>query len=265
MPLLKHMIQLAQPEQQQQPPISPRPSRDEKSNTRSIIQKTVLELGSGCGLVGMGLVAATTNTTTNLPTDSSDHPMIYQYSVVMTDQSTEWLQHNCELNRDFLLLAEKNNAHKKKSRIEIRPLPWGNFKDMQDVLQTLVTMLPDNTPHRQMNEYDEEVPVLGLDYIVGSDLLYNPASHAALLSTLQFYCLASVSSPQILLAHPQRHNNEEIPFVDMAQSKGFTVKTQPLLVMDNNSNSESPQIPDKQQECSLLTLVYKGGNDKTKE
>jgi hypothetical protein len=60
----------------------------------------VLELGSGCGVLGMGLAA----------TGSAN--------VVLTDQSVDWLESNVELNRDIV-----------GDRAKVAPLRWGDEDD----------------------------------------------------------------------------------------------------------------------------------------
>lgn len=61
----------------------------------------VLELGSGCGLLGMGLAATSLRTTVV----ATDHP-----------NSIDWLHGNVELNQDAL----------RKGNIFVAPLEWGD-------------------------------------------------------------------------------------------------------------------------------------------
>ena len=116
----------------------------------------ILELGSGCGLLGIGL-AATCNaevvlTDPALPVAFADDEPL--------GNTLEWLAMNVELNRDAV-----------GSRASVEKLAWGDSDDMEALRR--------NHP-------------AGFDLVVGSDLLYNPDSYGALIETAQRFARREV-------------------------------------------------------------------------
>jgi predicted nicotinamide N-methyase len=143
---------------------------------------TVLELGAGCGVLGMGLAAS-----------GSFH------QVILTDHNTDWLHKNVERNRDLV-----------GDRIQVHKLDWGMEQDARSLEASLV----DQQQQRQTT----------LDWIVGSDILYDPSSHRALVSTLRRF--AEPNNASILLAYPRRQDNEEA-FVSIAKEH-FDIQIEPI-------------------------------------
>ena len=203
--------------------------------------KTVLELGSGCGLLGMGLALATT------PAIRAPH----SYQVVMTDHSTEWLQQNLAQNREALMrhIDSGTGQPQHPSNVEIQKLQWGNQQEMKSILETSRIL-------NQKENADGTYKSKHFDYIVGSDVLYNPASRDALIATLKFFSSCSLLSkagvPIILLAYPKRQSDEE-RFVLLAERNGFSVQTEPLQVPENDHDSTTTR-----KEYRLATLAYLG-------
>jgi len=116
----------------------------------------ILELGSGCGLLGIGL-AATCNaevvlTDPALPVAFADDEPL--------GNTLEWLAMNVELNRDAV-----------GSRASVEKLTWGDSDDMEALRR--------------------KHPA-GFDLVVGSDLLYNPDSYGALIKTAQTFARRQV-------------------------------------------------------------------------
>ena len=103
----------------------------------------VLELGSGCGLLGLGLAAASENVKVLLTDPAVD---------LEDGNSLEWLSQNVERNREVV-----------GDRASVAKLVWGNVADVEAVRQS----------HSD-----------GFYLVVGSDLLYEPRQHDALLLAL---------------------------------------------------------------------------------
>ena len=224
-PLLQHMLQTTQEQ-----------SKGIFGDTSTTTTKTVLELGSGCGLLGMGLVAASMP-----PTSFSSSTTLYQ--VVMTDHSTEWLQQNLERNQEILFGGSNVETQQQQHQnIEIHRLQWGNEQDLASLYETSA-ILHQYSKHRKQ-----------FDYIIGSDILYNPASHEALVSTLKFFSSSSNKKSntitQTLLAYPKRQS-DEAQFVSLAESNGFLVRTEPLVMEDHD-------LARTGKEYALATLEYVG-------
>jgi predicted nicotinamide N-methyase len=123
----------------------------------------VLELGSGCGLLGMGLAA-----TGCFDVTLTDN----------TDQSVDWLKGNVEINRDVI-----GDHHVKVAR-----LSWGNQQDAAELEEA--TRI-NNTP---------------FELIVGSDIIYDHSSHAALVATMKQFALPA--NARVLLAYPARQDED---------------------------------------------------------
>lgn len=135
---------------------------------------SVIELGAGCGLLGMGMALSN------------------QFRrVVLTDVTTEWLEHNVARNEQLI----------DRNCFEIRALRWGDHQSLRDGDQVF-------------------------DWIVGSDILYDPSSHAALATTLRG--LTGSTSTEIFIAYPNRQQDEEHFLSHLAGE--FEVEITPLTV-----------------------------------
>lgn len=239
-PLLQHMLTIDQ--------------KEEVSDARQ--SKTVLELGSGCGFVGMGLVLATMpNACSLLSTSGGDVStnLSAGYQVVMTDHSTEWLAQNVARNQGALSVASNNAAKQQDDikNIEVHKLQWGDQKDMQCIYETSHIL--------RHKKSDGGHATKQFDYIIGSDLLYNPVSQDALVATLKFFSSSSSLSPSrksteapiILMSFPQRQSDEE-RFVALAERNGFSVRTEPLVAENDDLTAMV------RKEYTIATLEYIG-------
>jgi predicted nicotinamide N-methyase len=167
------------------------------SSTKRTTIINILELGSGCGLLGMALAAL-----------AWPH---YHVHVTLTDHegNINWLQQNLALNRSQWML------HHQQQVVEARTLSWGKYKDSN------VTLL--EKEHQQQNlKQQQQQPI---DIIVGSDLIYERANHEALVETLIGLKDANVNQfeekyPTILLAYPHRDKSTEDNFFQLLLADG---------------------------------------------
>jgi len=111
----------------------------------------ILELGAGCGVLGLGLAATcdahVVMTESGFPLDPDDDGSV--------DTSLTWLERNVAENRE---VAEAGGG-----RVDTARLAWGDADDEESIK----SRWPD-----------------GFDLVVGSDLLYDSGRYDALLSTL---------------------------------------------------------------------------------
>ena len=136
----------------------------------------ILELGSGCGLLGLGLAA------TCSPCDIvlTDPAVAVNFEEDGESGSTiDWLRENVELNRDVV----------GQSRVRVEPLRWGDAQ-MTNAL---------------MDSCDR------FDLVVGSDLMYEPDRYPALLSSLHTFATSDRDGnvPAAVLGYPTRHGGEQ--------------------------------------------------------
>lgn len=115
--------------------------------------------------------------------------------VVLTDHSDaiDWLSQNVEMNRKLL-----------GDRAMVVPLTWGDERHISNILS---------------------MPEPNFDFIVGSDLTYNPNSHEALLMTLKR--LSIDESLPAFLGFPPRSLSEE-RFLELLRDEGFDVNVEAL-------------------------------------
>lgn len=171
-----------------------KPPFDNKQSISTKQQKIILELGSGCGLLGIGLASLDPKCRvilTDAPVDfvdtvanGGDGGSIHVTNKSSACTTLDWLQENVNLNNDELL----------HDRVSVSPLYWG------DTLQL-------DTISKNSNGC--------VDWIVGSELLYNnDDSFEGLVKTLVYF---SDQNPdiKILLAYKQR-NLGEAQFFDLA-------------------------------------------------
>ena len=129
----------------------------------------ILELGSGCGLLGIGL-AATCHANVTL----TDPAVEVNFSEERRGNTLEWLRENVAENQDAV-----------GARARVAKLAWGDAADVEAVRR-------------------EASLSGGFDLVVGSDLMYDPDRYEALLSALH----ALVTS-RAVLGYPTRHGGEQ--------------------------------------------------------
>jgi predicted nicotinamide N-methyase len=111
----------------------------------------------------------------------------------------EWLSSNIELNRGIV-----------REHAQVAPLEWGNDQ------------------HATRLEAQTTSP---FDVIVGSDILYDHATHADLVETMIRFAVPA--NAPIYLAYPKR--SDEDAFLEVAQ-KHFHVQVEPLDVNGSSGN-----------------------------
>ena len=177
----------------------------------------VLEVGAGCGVLGMGLAQAVLQK--QFPGSS--------WHFVLTDHDVDWLERNVALN--FQPDAPAN------SMIQVSRLEWGNPQDIcmvKEKIQTLLLLLlllDDNNHQHDVKEL----------WIVGSDILYNHEAHKVLADTM-WQIAASVRSQvttRIILGFPDRDNDEQsfLPWARQVFGESFPFSQPlPVVVAENN-------------------------------
>lgn len=210
-------------------------------NGRSIT--TLLELGAGCGLVGMGLAslglvdhAIVTDRDVTWLYNSVEANAVTTRSMdsTVTINSTFWFDHGVEGDD-----KECEGDGRRSSSVTVVELEWGKA-----IPQMVGVNLP--LPQQFKQHYDGDANTTtfsstttiaaeanimkptrrALDYIVGSDLLYHPESYDDLLCTLD--SLTSYSEDdhtQIVLAYPERVADGEM--IQHQQHNGGAGSTRP--------------------------------------
>ena len=91
----------------------------------------IVELGAGCGVLGMGLAAAAASTAAEETSDSgrvgSNQSPNQKLHIILTDHDNEWLQRNVALNET--LISETSPA----ATMEVTRLDWRNPHDIETV------------------------------------------------------------------------------------------------------------------------------------
>lgn len=161
-----------------------------------------VELGAGCGVLGMGLAAAASvaaeETSDPGRNGSNNQSPNQKLHIILTDHDDEWLQRNVALNKT--LLSETSPA---AATMEVTRLDWRNPHDIEAVQhmiqQRLSSMMSDND---DCNNKQELV-------IVASDVLYNHETHKDLAYTLHELTKAAQQSTRIIIGFPDRDDDEE--------------------------------------------------------
>ena len=152
--------------------------------------KLIVELGAGCGVLGMGLVAtsaAAISGTTVHHTASDDNKYC---EVILTDHDADWLEQNLALNKAVLGDAA----------ISVARLDWRNPQDIETVQNMMTEKLLSMNNNNNLDTTEL--------WIVGSDILYNHETHRSLASTL--FQLSNIqSTARIIIGFPDRDNDEE--------------------------------------------------------
>jgi hypothetical protein len=169
---------------------------------------SILELGSGCGLVGMGLASS------GLVDD-----------VIVTDRDVSWLNTSVMANHPTFTPSSKSTADTtcgdgdtthwstaSGGSLTVMKLEWGTTTTTTTTATTILASTRKRTTRNpQQQEQDHESHhgdddgsrcCRPLDYIVGSDILYHPDLYDRLLATMGD--LATPDHTQILLAYPER-------------------------------------------------------------
>ena len=139
----------------------------------------IVELGAGCGVLGMGLAHALSPSSQYVP-------------IILTDHDEEWLQRNVDLNKTDI----------GQLPIEVTRLDWRNRNDIKVVQhiiqQRLSSSVEDNKSEQQL-------------IIVASDVLYNHEAHEALGNTL--HQLSKVSKhTRIIIGFLDDRGGDELSF-----------------------------------------------------
>ena len=174
----------------------------------------VVELGAGCGVLGMGLAAA-----------AKAFPKLQR--VIVTDHDLDWLQRNVALNERALQQANASSV------VEALRLDWKNPRDIATIQSRVEELL---RPFSNLAS-SESVPLVT---IVGSDILYNHKSHKALASTLRL--LSSEQSTRIILGYPDRDDDEQsfLPFARDLFGDTFP-SSKPLPIISTPSRTDKPR------------------------
>ena len=174
----------------------------------------ILELGSGCGKVGIGLACA-------VEASKGSGGV----KVVLTDhlEMIPHLQRNIDLNRHMLDMDQ----------ILVHPLTWGSKEDMSNLEKKIHDYESKWDDHVDNKDGDNSL----FDLIVGSDLLYNPNSHMNLIQTIQRF--ATPGHTQIYLGYPSHRNktSSEQIFLEEVCQPYFDVTIEPLQQIQCSSGS----------------------------
>jgi len=168
-------------------------------------RQVILELGSGCGLLGIGLASLYKDDNLEHHIILTDAPVNFKACTSSRNVTTkmivqplypsstlDWLSGNVELNKH----------HYSKNRVTIAPLLWGNEVHL-------------NTISSGLKAHPSSGATGLVNMVIGSELLYNnDASFVGLLETLLFF---SEKNPalRILLGYKERHLGEA-QFFDLA-------------------------------------------------
>ena len=174
----------------------------------------IIELGAGCGVLGMGLAHA-------LSVSSQDVP------IILTDHDEEWLQRNVTLNKTEI----------GQLPIEVTRLDWRNRNDIkvvQHMIQQRLSLVSDNKSEQQL-------------MIVASDVLYNHYTHEALVYTLyQLSQVRSKHSTRIIIGFLDDRGGDEASFSTHArQLFGDAFKpSKPIVVDTRNGRKKELRVID---------------------
>ena len=165
----------------------------------------VLELGSGCGLLGIGMAALGEHCVLTDPASPVNFESEDALETSGQRTTLEWLQDNVDLNHEL-----------SGSRAVARKLVWGNVEDEQAIRDEWCV------------GRDE------FDLLLGSDLLYNPDQYTSLIRSMRTFCSPSTLA---LLVYQARHPGEQ-RFFDAA-SEFFDVTRS---VIDGGGDTGKPEI-----------------------
>jgi len=186
-------------------------------------KKIALELGSGCGVAGMGLIAALAR---------EEDPRTTKVTLTDLPSAISLLSANLKGNSKTLLIDSGLDAN-------VAKLAWGKEEHIKDL--------------------GEEK----FDLIVGSDLVYNPSEKTiqALSSTIN--TLLDPENGLVLLATRWRKPNEERVFFQEMEKLGyeFVLAEEQIKKMGGDSGSEENKEEDSSPKCDMSWQDF--GNDKS--
>jgi len=168
----------------------------------------IVELGAGCGVLGMGLAHA-------LSVSSQDVP------VILTDHDEEWLQRNVTLNKTEI----------GQLPIEVARLDY-DIKVVQHMIQQRLSLVSDNKSEQQL-------------MIVASDVVYNHDTHEALVYT--FHELSQVCKhTRIIIGFLDDRGGDELSFSTHAREMfGNAFKpSKPIVVDTRNGRKKELRVID---------------------
>ena len=170
-------------------------TKNESNNIIRHIPKliVVVELGAGCGVLGMGLTAslaaasaaatasAASASSSAAGTTSRTRRRGSRGHVILTDHDDEWLQRNVNLNEKAIIREQQQQQQGEEGwSMEVMKLDWRNEIDIAMVQQRIQNYYNDDNNKNDNNNNDDEF----LLWIVGSDILYNHDSHESLANTV---------------------------------------------------------------------------------
>jgi len=205
----------------------------------------VVELGAGCGVLGMGLAAVQAQqlqaAQRQQPKDKEDgrdspgrtpEESCTLMHVLLTDHDDEWLQRNLALNKTLLIQQQAKTA---AINVEVARLDWKNTQDIVAIKNRILEFLLLQIQLAKSNlndslENSDGVPSGSVHLmIIGSDILYNHESHKALAFTL--WQLSQVATAFCQYGPP------------MMQQQQPTITTQIILGFPDRDNCEEAFLP----------------------
>mmetsp|Transcript_40034 Transcript_40034/g.58895 ORF Transcript_40034/g.58895 Transcript_40034/m.58895 type:complete len:330 (-) Transcript_40034:368-1357(-) len=188
-------------------------------------KKNVLEMGSGCGISGMGLIAALAR---------SEDPMKTKVTLTDFPSALPLLEANFEENQEAILAESGISAN-------VAKLAWGNEEHIKDL-------------------GDDK-----FDLIIGSDLLYKPSEKIikALSSTIN--TVLDPENGLIILAIRWREPDQERIFFQDMEKLGyeFVLVEEHINELGGVTDVEEKKDEDFPMECKLSWQDF--GNEKSEK
>ena len=217
-------------------------------NQTTISSRLIVELGAGCGVLGMGLLAASRQEQEQRHQDEVDASINRESHVILTDHDSEWLERNVALNATSLL---QDDDVTNSSRLDVARLDWRKQQDIKSMRNRIQTKLS------TMGTSNTEL------WIVGSDILYNHDSHQSLASTIYQISQFTMNDGdhhrcRIIIGFPDR-NNDEANFLPIARSvfgDDDKFPSSKPLNMINYNNENSSGIRRKKKSMDLRIIDY---------
>ena len=234
------------------------------NNRKASCTRLIVELGAGCGVLGMGLLAAALQEQQQQsPEMAVANDINHKLHVILTDHDSEWLERNVALNATSLLQNEdvvtcsSSSTPACTTTLEVAKLDWRKQQDIEIVQNMILTNL--STMGARGSNYSNNTEL----WLVGSDILYNHDSHQPLVSTLynlssHAVAMASANPPccRIIIGFPDRNNDENnfLPIARNSFGDGFP-SSKPLNIINYN-NGKSSDIKKKKKSMDLRIIDY---------